>query len=136
MVATYQAVADTVGAVVPEHLIASAEIPVVRRAIQGDIMIRPLDYNLIDGIEVPAAGINLVAEDIGRERHILSADPGSGVRFHASSTVETAGRFHVPEGAVAYITHTGEHGSVAIEGPGSYEVIVQTDPMNRARSAD
>lgn len=138
MTATFQAVADIVGAVVPEHLVASAEIPVTMRAIQGDVMIRPADdlIELTGGQPIPVAGVNLVTEDIGRERHILSADPDSGVLFAPSLSTSVAGWITVPEGAVAYITHTGEHGSVALEGGHNYEVRVQTDPYEQARSAD
>jgi len=109
----------------PDDLIADLEVPVLSGCQrQGDVGIftRPKvgKAELAAFTPVPAAGLPIVQ---GTNTHILDAYQGevlwSPVVARAGEV--TIGILHVPAGAVAYLTHTEEHGSNGI-GPGTYRV--------------
>lgn len=117
--------ADTLGKhniTLPPDLIADAEVPVLTVGqFQGDVGIRPRPTigraELAGMAKVPAAGVEVVK---GIHAHILDAYDGD-VFWQQMDDGLTIGVLHVPEGSVAMLTHTDEHGSNAM-GPGTYEL--------------
>lgn len=194
---TYAEIADRTSTQIPEHLAAQAEVPVRPIVSQGDVCLFPIDSRhpsqsfLSYAEPLPPEGVNVVVGDIGRNRHILSADAGSGVLWQTgrfSDRVRDYGTLLVPpddnedqvwaavatrtgtdvshrswfklyeeyiqsagyEAAgllwhetwgksgghrMAVLTHTAEHGSVAVPA-GFYRVFGQFDPQTRRRVAD
>ena len=136
---TYQQIADRTATAIPEHLLAQAEIPVCRSVQQGDVWILPTTARPRGTAQpIPPAGVNVVQGDIGRNRHILSADPDSGVMWTPGPVTDPDrdyGHLLVPAGRTAVLTHTGEHGSVAVP-EGTYRVLGQLDPQTHRRVAD
>lgn len=137
MITTYQTIATRTSTQVPDHLIAQAAPPVLATGtlgIQGDVMITPTTAPHDVGQSIAGEGVNVVRGDIGRNRHILNGDG----TWHPGSTLDRDrdyGTLVVPDGGVAYLTHTGEHGSIGIpEGP--WRLLGQLDPHTGARVAD
>lgn len=76
-------------------------------------------------------GYQVVEGEADRNSHILN---GVGT-FYAGSTVDTTldyGIFVVPKGETAVITHTAEHGSIAIN-PGTYRFWGQAEEAENYR---
>ena len=138
MTITHAEVAARTGTTIPPHLIAQAEVPVTKRGWrQGDvyvIAIKPEQYEppAGDGISLTGAGHKVVAGDADRNSHILNGD---GTFFPApSGSLADYGTLVVPEGGLAVLTHTGEHGSVAF-GPGCWRVWGQVSHEAELRRA-
>lgn len=135
---TYADIATRTGTQIPEHLIAQAEIPVLPRVIQGDVMITPTTATpRTTLVDVGPQGVNVVRGDIGRNRHILSPGLDSRIRWAAGTVTDPDrdyGLLIVDEGT-AVLTHSAEHGSVAVP-VGVYRVLGQLDPHTGARVAD
>jgi len=136
---TYADIATRTGTTIPEHLLAQAEIPVLPRVIQGDVMIIPTTDTprRTKPIPVGSEGVNVVQGDIGRNRHILSPGLDSSIVWAPGVVTDPDrdyGHLTVTSGT-AVLTHTGEHGSVAVP-EGTYRVLGQLDPQTRRRVAD
>lgn len=135
---TYEDIATRTRTAIPEHLIAQAEIPVLSRVIQGDVMIAPTTQPAPGTpAEVAPVGVNVVRGDVGRNRHILSPGLDSRILWAPGTVTDPDrdyGHLTVVEG-IAVLTHTGEHGSVAVP-EGTYRVLGQLDPHTGARVAD
>ena len=115
---------------IPAHLEAQAEIPVLTGVqVQGDVIITPRrgGKSAHEAIAVPASGVQVVRGEATRNTHWLDnanvdAAPCLWVAIPAGGQDGlTLGLLDVPEGQVALLTHTDEHGSNAI-GPGSYRI--------------
>lgn len=128
MTTTY---ADTLGKhniTLPDPDLADLEVPVLTvPQRQGDVGVWPRspigEAELEGAVRVPAEGIAVVrGETTGGNAHILDAYHGD-VYWLATDGFDriTLGVLHVPEGSVAYLTHTDEHGSNGI-GPGTYRL--------------
>lgn len=133
-------VAQRTGTEVPDHLVAQAEVPVASRVIQGDVMVIPFSGRVSrkGHRPLPPEGVNVVESDEERNRHVLSSDRGSGVVYVPGVVADRSrdlGLLIVPKGQIAVLTHTGEHGSVAV-GEGTYRVLGQLDPRSRRRNTD
>lgn len=109
----------------PDDLMADIEVPIVTGPqCQGDVGVWPRER--LGRAErgaftpVPADGLPIVQ---GTNTHILDAYEGDVLWSPAQARdgEVTIGILDVPEGAVAYLTHTDEHGSTGI-GPGTYRV--------------
>ena len=123
-----------VGAGVPEHLAADAEVPILTGPqAQGDLMIVPLS-GLGDTAWRPVtnAGIQLVQGEATGNTHWLH--PGFGADRVSWAVVsddqqwghpidpDTVLRLvRVPDGQSALLIHTDEHGANGI-GPGTYAI--------------
>lgn len=123
---TYGQALAKVGATIPAHLIADAEIPVlISPQAQGDVLIAPA--TIPSGVRldpIPAEGIQLVfGEATGNSHFIHQGFSSPGVQFgRVESDIESStvlGYIRVPEGQSAQLIHTDEHGSNGI-GPGDY----------------
>lgn len=131
--------ADTLGKhniALPDELIADVEVPVLTGPqAQGDVGIWPRSH--IGNAErasfqpVPSEGLPIVQ---GANAHILDAYQGEVLwKPVAARTGDvTIGILHVPDGAVAYLTHTEEHTSSGI-GPGTYRVTGKREQADEIR---
>ena len=123
MTITHQLVADRTGTTIPAHLEAQAEVPVARNGWrQGDVFVRRETHATpkTNPIMLTGAGHKVVAGDADRNSHILNGDGA----FYPGTLINPTldyGLLVVPEGGVAVLTHTGEHGSVAFA-EGCYRV--------------
>ena len=135
MTITHAEVAARTGTTIPPHLIAQAEVPVVERGWrQGDVYVKRITPLVTrgPGISLTGAGHKVVAGDADRNSHILNGD---GAFFPApSGSLADYGTLVVPEGGLAVLTHTGEHGSVAF-GPGCWRVWGQASHEDELRRA-
>lgn len=112
---------------VPDPLLADLIVPVltgVQR--QGDVLIIPrpkLGKAEADvTTAVPAQGVAVVRGEATGNTHLLMPDVGSDIRWSAAPQRDDSvllGILDVPEGAVAWLIHTDEHGANGI-GPGTY----------------
>jgi len=136
---TYASALALVGADVPAHLVADAEVPVLTGAqAQGDLLVVPTTCaGTPDGEPVPDDGVRLVRGEATGNTHWLHrglAADGSrseGVRWAPAPSPAPAtgddgpplvlGLLHVPEGCTALLIHTDEHGANGI-GPGRYAI--------------
>lgn len=113
MTITHGEVAARTGTLIPPHLVAQAEVPTATKGWrQGDVYVaRGGTVPVGEGIPITGAGHKVVAGDADRNSHILNGD---GV-FHpaAANALADYGVLVVPNGGLAVLTHTGEHGSVA-----------------------
>lgn len=136
--------ADTLGKhdiTIPPDLIAAAEVPVLTAPqTQGDVGIWPVDPGRFDATKaatVPADGIAVVRGEstTGANSHILDAYLGD-VWWRAHTATQPGdvllGVLQVPEGSVAMLTHTDEHGSNGI-GPGTYELTGKREQADIVR---
>lgn len=134
---TYAETLGKHGITLPDELIADLEVPVLSGPqAQGDVGIWPCGrVGLAERASfspVPAAGLAIVQ---GGNAHILDAYLGEVLwkPVTARSGDVTVGILHIPDGAVAYLTHTEEHTSSGI-GPGTYRFTgkrEQTDEIRR-----
>lgn len=114
---------------VPEHLVAQAEVPVLRgMQRQGDLLLIPTRVAESGGKPVPAEGVAVVRGEAGGNTHLLVAD-GPVAWLPASG--QTLGTVTVPEGATAYLLHP-EHGAQGIA-PGSYTIRRQREQADAIR---
>lgn len=131
---THAEVADRTGTTIPPHLEAQAAVPVITTGWrQGDVYVaRHQAGPKGDGIPLTGSGHKVVAGEADRNSHILNGDG----TFHPGryrSQVDY-GLLVVPDGGLAVLTHTGEHGSVAF-GPGTWRVWGQASHEAELRRA-
>lgn len=120
---THQAVADRTGITIPPHLEAQADVPVVASGWrQGDVYAARTDATGPDIPAVPIAGkgVKVVAGEADRNSHVLNGD-GTWQPGTVTDRLTDFGLLTVPDGGLAVLTHTGEHGSVAF-GPGRWRL--------------
>lgn len=128
------------GIALPPDLLADVEIPVLAGPqCQGDVGIWPRPRagaaELTTMTEVPADGIVIVrGEAAGGNAHILDAATGPvlWVAAPAEQGSIDLGVLHVPDGSVALLTHTDEHGSTGI-GPGTYRLTGKREQADEIR---
>lgn len=136
---TYQTIADTTRTTVPPHLEAQATPPLITSfGRQGDVYLRREAHPAQDpatGHPVTGTGHQVVAGEADRNSHILNS-PNPDVRFHPGRfrSEFDYGLLVVPEGAECFLTHTAEHGSVAV-GPGQWRVWGQVEYAEEIRRA-
>src|SRR5690242_16743020 len=122
---TYGSALDLIGAGVPDHLVADAEVPVLTGPqAQGDLLVfRMAAPSTVDWRPLPAGGLRLVDGEATGNTHWLHAGFGSpGVRWAGSGPgAQRLGFVSVPPGQSALLIHTDEHGANGI-GPGTYAV--------------
>ena len=135
---TYASALALVGADVPAHLVADAEVPVLTGAqAQGDLLVLPTaSAGTPAWGPVPDGGVQLVRGEATGNTHWLHrglAADGShseGVRWAPAPAAPATddggpplvlGLLHVPEGCTALLIHTDEHGANGI-GPGRYAI--------------
>jgi len=115
---TYRTALALVGATVPAHLVADAEVPVLTGPqAQGDLMIIPASAKQVPETgwqPVEPRGIPLVRGEAGGNTHWLHRGFDSPDRL-------TLGYLRVPAGQSAQLIHTDEHGANGI-GPGLYRI--------------
>lgn len=122
---------------VPDHLDHADPVPTINTTggRQGDVCVLPWTGTPRNtGQALAEPGVNVVAGDIGRNRHVLV---GAGT-WHPGPVVDRERDFGVlvvPDGATCWLFHTGEHGSWGIP-TGTWRVFGQLDPQTRARVAD
>lgn len=133
---TYQSSLALVGVSVPEHLEASAEVPVItgEPQTQGDIAVIPIGNAPKSGMEpVPTKGIQVVHGEATGNTHWLHAGFDSpGVAFKRVDKGLVVGIVDVPAGQTALLIHTDEHGSNGI-GEGTYEIRRQREQAEEIR---
>lgn len=125
---------------VADDLLASIEVPILTGPQrQGDVLIVPRAKAGVAELEamdpVPAAGVKVVVGEATGNTHILDAVDGVVLwrRNPATSTTDlTLGVVHVPEGAVAHLVHTDEHGVNAF-GPGTYRLVGKREQAQELR---
>lgn len=109
---------------VADDLLADVEVPVLTDLQrQGDVLIVPRGV-LTKGERsraqpVPREGIAVVVGEATGNTHMLDGD--GPVLFERRNAGLVLGVVEVPEGSVAYLIHTDEHGANAM-GPGTYEL--------------
>ena len=135
---TYGSALALVGVVVPDHLSAQTEVPVLTGPqAQGDLLVVPEDVpDAGDWEPVTAAGIQVVHGEATGNTHWLHAgfdSPGvAWLRRDARGSRSEHGRSHadeelvvgylqVPQGQNALLIHTDEHGANGI-GAGRYAI--------------
>lgn len=131
--------ADTLGKhniQLPDDLIADLEVPVLcGNQRQGDVGIfvrgKVGKAERASFTPVPPAGLPIVK---GTNTHILDAYLGevSWSPIVARAGDVAIGILDVPEGAVAYLTHTDEHTTNGI-GPGTYRVTGKRELADEIR---
>lgn len=128
MATTYAEALAKIGATIPPHLVAAAEVPVLTTPQgQGDLLIIPagmdgFDHGGVDWLPVPARGVQVVVGEATGNTHWLHrgfdspdvqwARINSGLRLAAVT---------IPQGQSAELIHTDEHGCNAM-GPGVYVI--------------
>jgi hypothetical protein len=137
-VTTFGSALSKIGVTVPEHLLADAEVPVMTGPqSQGDLIIIPAkddsyDISTVELQPVPDGGIQVVVGEATGHTHWLHRGFESpGITFGRVDEVDSnsvlngasliEGVVHVPEGEVAELIHTDEHGCNAM-GPGTYVI--------------
>jgi hypothetical protein len=123
---TFTSALALVGACVPPHLKADADVPILcAPQAQGDLMIIPVEPAPdAPWQELPAGGLQVIHGEATGNTHWLHrgfdspqvrwapAKPGTGLLL---------GRVWVPAGQSALLIHTDEHGANGI-GPGTYAI--------------
>lgn len=133
---THKIVAERTNTTIPPHLEAQAEVPVATNGWrQGDVFVRRETHPTPKAapIALTGTGHKVVAGDADRNSHILNGDGA----FYPGALVNPTldyGLLIVPEGGVAVLTHTGEHGSVAF-GEGCWRVWGQASYEAELRRA-
>lgn len=132
---THAEVASRTGTNIPPHLEAQAEVPVITTMWrQGDLYIRRETHTPNGpGTLLTGQGHKVVQGEADRNSHILNGDG----RFHAGryvSNVLDYGVLVVPAGGTAVLTHTAEHGSVAM-GEGTWRIWGQVSHEAELRRA-
>lgn len=126
---------------IPSDLVADAEVPVLTGPQrQGDVGIWPRPpigaAELATAVKVPREGVAVVRGEsaTGGNSHILDAHDGDvfWVPVEQRAGDVTLGVLHVPEGSVAALTHTDEHGCNAI-GPGTFRLTGKREMADEIR---
>jgi len=131
---TYAVALAKVGATVPEHLIADAEVPVLTGPqAQGDLLIVPLGSTKATLVPVPDEGVQVVfGEATGNSHWLHRGFDSPGVRFARVTDGQCIGVVSVPVGESAQLIHTDEHGSNGI-GPGLYGIHEKREQADEIR---
>jgi hypothetical protein len=141
---TYRTALALVGAGVPAHLLADAEVPILAGPqAQGDLMVipaRPEELPDLTWQPVPDDGIQLVRGEATGNTHWLHRgfdSPGVRWAVHDSTDGLTLGCLDVPPEQSAQLIHTDEHGANGI-GPGIYRINRKREqiPAFEPRRAD
>ena len=131
---THQTVADRTGIDIPPHLASQAAVPVATTGWrQGDVMVmRHTATPKGDGIPLTGRGYKVVQGEADRNSHVLNGDG----MFHPGEYRSRLdyGLLIVPDGGMAVLTHTDEHGSVAF-GEGTWRVWGQASHEDEIRRA-
>ena len=118
---------------IPDHLAAQAEVPALAGPQrQGDLLILPDPNGDLGGlVPVPREGVQLVAGEATGNTHYLDGTAGvTWARVNGASLDVAV--VDVPDGAVAYVTHTDEHGCNALA-PGRYVIRRQREQADVIR---
>jgi hypothetical protein len=121
---TYAEALAKVGATVPEHLVADAEVPILTGPqAQGDLLIVPVDKITQELLPLPAAGIQVVfGEATGNSHYLHPGFDSPDVRYaRVDDDTLCLAVVSIPEGQSAQLIHTDEHGSNGI-GAGDYAI--------------
>ncbi len=119
---------------VPAHLVAQADVPVLTGLqFQGDLAIIPSTPSAKVGSPVPATGVQVVRGEASANTHWLDAYAGDVLWAPVTGSGQDLGVVTVPEGAVAVLTHTDEHGANAM-GPGTYLIRRQREQADEIRT--
>lgn len=128
---TYGSALSKIGVTIPGHLLAEVEVPVLTGPQpQGDLLIVPAadDEFAVSGVAlklVPDEGVQVVyGEATGHTHWLHRGFDSPGVtwgRVVGGSDPLVEGVVHVPEGEVAELIHSDEHGCNAM-GPGTYVI--------------
>lgn len=130
---TYEEVLSAHQIDVPPHLVAQAEVPVLGvPQTQGDLFFLPARPSAKTGDPVPAGGIQLVRGEASANTHWLDAYDGPVLWAPATAGGADLGVMTVPDGSVAMVTHTDEHGANAFA-PGVYVVRRQRQQADEIR---
>lgn len=85
---------------------------------------------------VPAAGTPVVRGEATGNTHLLMPDAGCQILYRRNTSADLAdvllGVLHVPDGAVAWLIHTDEHGANGI-GPGTYRLTGKREQAEELR---
>lgn len=132
MTVTTRQVLNRAGISIPDELVADLTVPVVvgKPQRQGDVSIVPAEMEKVpykmskaelDALEVvPAEGVAVVRGEATGNTHLLQSEPGlPAAKFSRRSAGLILGVCVVPEGGVAHLIHTDEHG-VNSFGPGTW----------------
>jgi len=120
---TYGTALAKVGATVPEHLLADAEVPILAGPqAQGDLLIVPIESTDAVLIPVPREGVQVVfGEATGNSHFLHQGFDSPGVMYARVDADLLLAVVQVPEGQSAQLIHTDEHGSNGI-GAGLYGI--------------
>lgn len=137
---TFGQALDKIGATLPGHLVADAEVPILLTPQpQGDLMIIPAaddDFNIehVTLVPVPDDGIQVVTGEATGNTHWLQRNFNSpGVTWGRVTNHELVECVvHVPEGESAVLIHTDEHGANAM-GPGDYVIRGKREMADQIR---
>lgn len=129
---THAEVAERTGIAIPDHLVAQAEVPIATNGWrQGDVFVRREAHDPPGAsVSLAGKGHKVVAGDADRNSHVLNGD-GAFYPGRVASALDY-GLLVVPDGGLAVLTHTGEHGSVAF-GAGSWRVWGQASYEDELR---
>lgn len=137
---TLTTILDRAGITVPDETIADIEIPAhTGPQRQGDVGIFPRPTigaaELTDMTVIPTQGIPVVRGEATGNTHLLMPEPGCDIRWRphdARNGDVLLGVLHVPDGAVAHLIHTDEHGANSI-GPGTYRITGKREQADEIR---
>lgn len=133
---TYQTLADRTDTAVPAHLDQQATPPVVTLGgRQGDVYVTATQAPAPRGarpINI-ATGHKVVEGDADRNSHILIGD-GHFTPGTVTDRLVDYGLLEVPDGGVAHLIHTSEHGAIGFA-PGRYRVFGQRSFETELRRA-
>lgn len=131
---TYADALSKVGATVPDHLIADAEVPILTGPqAQGDLLIVPIEATAAALVPVPDEGVQIVFGEATGNSHFLHRGFDSpGVEFARVSDGQCIAVVKVPAGESAQLIHTDEHGSNGI-GPGLYGIHEKREQADEIR---
>jgi hypothetical protein len=139
MATTFAEALGKIGATIPDHLVADAEVPVLTSVqAQGDLIIVPADMASIDVSRyklepVPVKGIQVVTGEATGNTHWLHQgfDSPDVTWCRLNGELQLA-IVSVPEGQSAELIHTDEHGANAM-GPGTYVIHGKREQADEIR---
>lgn len=124
MATTFAQALEKIGATVPDHLVADAEVPVLTGPqAQGDLMVVPIASAGADLVPVPDEGVQVVVGEATGNTHWLHRgfDSPDVMWARIDDGSLRLAVVSVPAGQTAELIHTDEHGANAM-GPGLYAV--------------
>lgn len=131
---TFAEALDKIGATLPAHLVADAEVPVLTGPQpQGDLGIFPIDHIDVDLQLVPVTGHQVVVGEATGNTHWLHRGMDSpDVKFARIDEGVVLVVVSVPAGQTAELIHTDEHG-VNSMGPGLYAIHGKREQADEIR---